>query len=496
MNQKAIIESCEYHLLETIPSLDGQGQYIVCKDADGSKFICSENFWLRHAPEPEVTAPVHTDSTSQERIDFFLSLFRGRENVYAKRYYNLKTGKSGYVPACQNEWQPGICDKKAYRCPDCPNRSFKPLTAQIVRAHLMGKDEFCRDVAGIYPMLEDDRTWLLAVDFDDEDWQRDVSAFRDACASFGITPAVERSRSGNGAHVWFFFSEPVTAADARRLGSGLLTQAMTQRHELQFKSYDRLFPAQDTVPKGGFGNLIALPFQGRAQQDGNTLFVDEQFVPYTDQWAFLSTLHKITPEELAEYLPRLCAGGDMGSMLESTEQKPWPSRQRPQELSHKDFPVQARLMISNLLYIDKTGFSQRILNAIKRLAAFKNPEFYKKQAMRLPVYNTPRVFDCSYEDQDFLGIPRGCMDALIDLFETYDTPYALEDQRQPGRMIDVSFNGMLRPEQVPAAHALLDHPIGVLSATTAFGKTVIGAYLIGKCKVSTLILVHSSALLE
>ena len=144
----------------------------------------------------------------------------------------------------------------------------------------MGKDELCRDIVGIYPTLEDDRTWLLVVDFDDEDWQGDVSAFRDACASFGITPAVERSRSGNGAHVWFFFSEPVAAADARRLGSGLLTQAMTQRHELQFKSYDRLFPAQDTVPKGGFGNLIALPFQGRAQQDGNTLFVDEEFIPY------------------------------------------------------------------------------------------------------------------------------------------------------------------------------------------------------------------------
>ena len=289
----------------------------------------------------------------------------------------------------------------------------------------MGKDEFCRDVVGIYPTLEDDRTWLLAVDFDDEDWQGDVSAFRKICVSFGITPAVERSRSGNGAHIWFFFSEPVAAADARRLGSGLLTQAMMQRHELQFKSYDRWFPAQDTVPKGGFGNLIALPFQGQAQRDGNTLFIDEQFIPYTDQWAFLSTLHKMTPEELAEYLSKLCAGGDMGVMLESTAQKPWPSKQKPKELSRKDFPVQARLMISNLLYVDKAGFSQRALNAVKRLAAFKNPEFYKKQAMRLPVYNTPRVFDCSYETQDFLGIPRGCMDALTDLLEVYDIPYSL-----------------------------------------------------------------------
>lgn len=496
MNQTAVVGNCEYHLLGIVPSLTGQGQFVLCEDGNGSKFVCPEELWLRHAPLPEPSAPVHAGSTSREKIDFFLSLFRGRGDLYAKRYCNLKTGKSGYVPACRNEWLPGICDKKAHRCPECPNRAFKPLSAQPVRAHLMGKDEFCRDVVGIYPMLEDDRTRLLAVDFDEDAWQEDVSAFREACISRGIMPAVERSRSGNGAHVWFFFSEPVAAADARKFGSGLLTRAMARRHELRFQSYDRLFPSQDTVPKGGFGNLIALPFQGRAQREGNTLFVDEQFVPYTDQWAFLSTLHKITSEELTEHLTQLCVDGDMGAMLESTEQTPWPSKRRPKELTRADFPVQVRLMISNLLYVDKTGFSHGALNAVKRLAAFKNPEFYKKQAMRLPVYNTPRVFDCSYEDSDFLGIPRGCMDALTDLLEAYGIPDSLEDQRQTGRTIDVSFNGALRPEQVPAADALLKHDIGVLSATTAFGKTVVGAYLIGARRVNTLILVHSSALLE
>lgn len=214
MNERAVIENRDYHLLETLPLLTGQERFVLCEDSGGNKFVCQEDFWLLHAPKPEATAAIHAGSTSQGKIDFFLSVFRGREDVYAKRYHNLKSGKSGYVPACRNEWEPGLCDKKAYRCPECPNRAFKPLTAQTIRAHLMGKDPFCRDVVGIYPMLENDCTWLLAVDFDDEMWREDVTAFREACLFFGIVPAVERSRSGNGAHIWFFFSEPVPAADA------------------------------------------------------------------------------------------------------------------------------------------------------------------------------------------------------------------------------------------------------------------------------------------
>lgn len=498
MKRTAVIAGCEYRFIEMVPSLETSTPFVLCTDSDGKKYICPKDFWLRHGsePAPAPTSLVNTNSTSREKIDLFLSLFRGRENLYAKRYCNLKTGKSGYVPACQNEWKPGLCDKKAQKCPDCPNRSFMPLTAKVVRAHLMGEDEFCRDVVGLYPMLDDDRTWLLTVDLDEESWKEDVTAFRETCLAFDVTPAVERSRSGNGAHIWFFFSEPVSAADARRLGSGLLTQTMVRRHELQFKSYDRLFPSQDTVPKGGFGNLIALPFQGQARQKGNTLFIDEQFVPYEDQWAFLSALPRITPEKLTEYVVKLCGSGETGVLLETAAPKPWPVRRKALALCHEDFPVQARLMISNLLYVDKHGFSQKALNAIKRLAAFQNPEFYKKQAMRLPVYNTPRVFDCSYEDQDFMGIPRGCLESLKDLFDEYDTPYILEDQRQLGRQISIAFRGELRPEQIPAAEALLSHDIGVLSAATAFGKTVVGAYLIGQRKVSTLILVHSSALLE
>ncbi len=227
------------------------------------------------------------------------------------------------------------------------------------------------------------------------------------------------------------------------------------------------------------------------------MFVDTLFSPYPDQWVFLSSLPKITPEQLTECLSNLCTdGGDTGPLLNTGEQQSWPGKRERHPLNKTDFPMQVRLMISNLIYVDKQGFSQAALNAVKRLAAFRNPEFYKRQAMRLRIYDTPRILDCSYEDESFLGIPRGCMDSFAELLEAHEVPFSLEDRRNAGRSIDVSFLGTLRPEQVPAAKALLSENIGVLLATTAFGKTVIGAYLIGQRKVNTLILVHSSALLE
>lgn len=496
MDKVSRIDGREYSLIEQLPALAGEAGYVICEDAEGKRFVCPEELWLENVPQTEQAAPICTHSSTQEKIECFLSMFRGREELYARRYYSTKTGKSGYTPVCKNEWVQGLCDKRRYKCADCPNRAFVSLNYEAVKAHLRGNDPLCRDVAAIYPMCEDNTTWLLAADFDEANWQADVAAFRKCCTVLGLTPAVERSRSGNGAHVWIFFSEPVSAADARRLGSGLLTWTIACRHELSFASYDRLFPTQDTVPKGGFGNLIALPFQGQAQKAGNTLFVDEQFVPYPDQWAFLSTLPKVTPEQLTGLLTTLCQDGDVGALAETAEKPvPW-QRKRAQRLDRSDFPLQVTLTLSNLIYLDKAGFSQAALNMLKRLAAFPNPEFRAKQAMRLPVYGTPRILDCGYEDDAYIGLPRGCQDTLMELLEQYNVPIATEDKRCNGKAIDVAFNGTLRSEQEPAAQALLVEDMGVLSATTAFGKTVIGAYLIGQRKVNTLVLVHSSALLE
>ena len=490
----AMIGGRVYRFVEYLDAADRSGQYVVCADSDGMRYVCPAEVWQANVIAD--TSPVNRSSSSKEKIDLFLDLFRGREDVYARRWYSPKMGKSGYAPVCRNEWRERICDKRKNKCAECLNWEFAPLSAEVVRAHLMGRDEFYRDVAAIYPMLPDDTTRLLAMDFDGENWQSDVSAVRKVCGGIGLTPAVERSRSGDGAHIWFFFSEPVKAADARRLGTSLLTRAMHERHELSFTSYDRLFPAQDFLPKGGFGNLIALPFQGQAQREGNTLFVNERFEPYPDQWAFLSSLPKLSAGALEQFLSELKGEYDVGPLLDTESARPWPEKRTRRKLTREDFPLSARFMLSNALYIDKSGFTSPALNAVKRLAAFPNPDFRQKQAMRLPVRGVPRIISCADEDMDFLALPRGCIDALIELLDEYNVPYLLEDRRNEGRPIDAAFTGTLRPEQAPAAEALLREDTGVLSAATAFGKTVIGAYLIGQRKVNTLILVNSTALLS
>ena len=388
-----------------------------------------------------------------------------------------------------------LCDKKAYSCGRCPNRDFSPLTDDVIYRHLEGRDVHCRDVVGLYPMLDDETTCFLAIDFDGKDWQQDASTFRTACSELKLAAAVERSRSGNGAHIWFFFEEAAPAATARKFGSGLLTLAMEKRHEIRFKSYDRLFPNQDTLPKGGFGNLIALPLQGRARKDGNSLFIDENFFAFPDQWIFLSTVSRISAEQLDKWITTLCKGGELGELISAGEVKPWETPKRV-ILTQTDFPETVEIVLANGIYISKNGVSQAALNKIKRLAAFKNPDFYKSQAMRLPTYNKPRIIDTSSETESYICIPRGCEAELLKLLGDSGTPHRTEDNRNVGRIIDVEFSGALRDEQIPAAAALLEHDNGVLSATTAFGKTVIAAYLIGQRETNTLILVHSSALLS
>lgn len=442
------------------------------------------------------TTPISTvnkHSSPQEKIQLFRSLFKGREDVFARRWYSKTMVKSGYQPVCENEWNEQFCDKKKFKCSACPNRKLMALTDKDIYRHLSGKDSYGRDVVGIYPMLADETCLFLCADFDEENFKSDVTAFRKTCEEYDIPVSVEISRSGNGAHAWIFFEEPVSASIARKLGSGILTKTM-EKSNLSFKSYDRFFPNQNTMPKGGFGNLVALPLQGNARKKGNSSFVDENFAPYPDQWEYLCGVQKLAPERVDELVGVLCKLGDLGELISDEEDKPWENKKQI-VLTTDDYPSEFEIVLSNMLYIPIKNLSAGLINRIKRLAAFRNPDFYRSQAMRLPIYDKPRIICTADIYDDYIALPRGCEDALYNLFDGTKTKITVTDKTNYGTEIPVEFNGTLREEQQPAADALLEHNIGVLSATTAFGKTVIASYLIGERKTNTLILVHTQSLM-
>lgn len=440
---------------------------------------------------------IHKHSSSVEKIELFMQLFSGRTDVYAKRYENKRTGKSGYVPACGNEWVRGVCEKPKIKCSKCPKRDLLPLTKMVIDCHLRGKDPHGEDVVGVYPMLSDETCRFLVADFDNDNWQDDVTVFRNVCSQHGLNVYVERSRSGNGAHIWFFFDKPISCALARQLGSGLLTVAMEQRHNLSFESYDRFLPNQDTMPTGGFGNLIALPLQGLVRKKGYSEFVNEQFDAYPDQWAYLAGVQKIPAEIAEEMALKLSRNSELGVLAETeTEKKPWEKEPPFPPLNAADFPLLVELVRANGIYLPKRGCSERAMGRVKRLSAFKNPDFYKSQSMHLPTYNKPRIICTAWETEEYICIPRGLETNLLNLIEGAGSTVTIQTLSGSGRSIKIDFVGELHAEQKMAAEALLSHHNGVLSATTAFGKTVTAAFVIAAHKVNTLVLVHTQALMN
>ena len=430
-------------------------------------------------------------SESAEKIRLFMSLFKGRDDVYAKRWDSKKNEKAGYSPVCLNEWRPGVCGKPKIACSACSNKSYAPLDEAVVDNHLRGAF-----VAGIYPMLPDETCWFLAIDFDDGDWHKDISTLHDVCMAFDIPVVVERSRSGNGGHAWFFFETPLSAVLARKFGTSLLTHATNQRHEITFKSYDRFFPNQDTMPKGGLGNLIALPLQKEARLAGNSEFVDRHFEAYPDQWAFLGSIQKLSEDDVLALTTQLSPGSELGVVKQDEEvQKPWEAP-RVVELQQSDFPREVEIVKANMLYIPKNGISQRALNRLKRLAVFKNPEFFKHQAMRISTYGKDRIICCADDSVDYLCLPRGCEEEMKTLLAEQGVSFTCMDKANSGRTIAVEFNGALRDEQPLALEKMLEYDIGVLSVTTAFGKTVLAIRLIAERKVNTLVIVDKVTLLS
>lgn len=442
---------------------------------------------LEPVAAPVAAVPLSTD----EKVALFRRLFHGRTDVYPVRWES-KAGKTGYSPACANEWRVGVCEKPRIKCTDCEHRLLLPLTDQTIYDHLAG-----HHTVDVYPLLADDSCHFLAVDFNDADWRRDARAFIQSCRDLGVPAALEVSRSGNGAHAWVFFSSKVAARDARRLGTAIIshtcTRTRTRTRQLKLTSYDRLFPNQDTMPKGGFGNLIALPLQKLPRESGGSVFVNEALRPYPDQWTFLASAQPMAPRDIEPTILRTTGGShplDVTFITDEDQQEPW--RRAAQAKQRLPGPMHTSLTVTlaNLLYFDKAQLPQVLANRLIRLAAFQNPEFYKAQAMRLPVRDEPRVIGCAENFQNHIALPRGCLDAAGELMRENGIRCELRDERFSGEPLDVNFAGTLRPDQEVAVAAMLRHDTGILCAPTAFGKTVTAAALIAQRGVNTLVLVH------
>jgi superfamily II DNA or RNA helicase len=428
--------------------------------------------------------------SAEGRVALFASLFRGRPDVFATRWESrTQPGRSGWAPRCANEWRPGVCEKPRVKCAVCAHRKFVPFCEAEVRRHLEG-----RQTIGIYPLLADESCWLVAIDLDGPTWPEDAGALRDVASEADVRVLVERSRSGHGAHVWVLFARPVAARIARGIGSWLLTQAMSRR-SISMDSYDRLFPNQDTMPSGGFGNLIALPLQRARRGEGCTLFLDGALEPYPDQWAYLAGVRRLDytrAEVLASDAER--AGGGILGLPPWSDTKPTAAARplAPQPAA----PSMITARLGGRLEVPLAGLPAELRDRLRRTAAFPNPVFFERERARLSTHKTPRVIACHEDAGDRLLLPRGCLDAVRDELHAAGAALIVEDSRTDGLPIDVSFSGTLSPDQRGAVDMLAAHATGVLVAPPGSGKTVMATALIAQRGCSTLVLVHRRPLLE
>ena len=447
----------------------------------------------------EAAPPVDKEERARHRIALFRSLFRGREDVYARRW-EREDGKSGYSPAAIKDWKAIHSSRPEDRKKvDQKTRKLLPLTDAVIENHLLG-----RETVGVYPLLPDETCWFLAADFDKKTWEYDSLAFLEICREMNVPAALERSRSGKGGHIWIFFERPLPAMTARKLGCVILTRAMERRHQLGLDSYDRFFPNQDTMPKGGLGNLIALPLQLAPRKAHNSVFIDPEFNPYPDQWEFLATIKRMAVSAAEEIVADAQRRGDligvrMSSTDDSDAQDPWalpPSRKRRERPIEGPLPRSVQVVRANLVYVEKKDLPPAMLNRVLRLAAFQNPEFYKAQAMRLSTYDKPRVIACGQEFAEHVAVPRGCLSEVLALLEAHKIRPNLRDERFAGTVVEAEFQGQLRPFQEEAVAKIAEYDEDILCAPTAFGKTAVAAWLIAKRKLNTLILVHRQQLLD
>ena len=456
---------------------------------------------------------IHPQAITENMANQFFSMFWGRQDVYAKRSVNKETGKVAYYPQCNNFWT-NVCHKKikdGINCKDCKNRSYKTITKKDILNHLQGNAYNASDVIGVYPLLSNGTCRFMVFDFDNHDkdaeekdfansddtWVEEVESMREICVLNGIEPLVERSRSGRGAHVWIFFDKPIAASFVRKFGFALLDKGAEQINLKSFKYYDRMLPAQDSLPEdSAVGNLIALPLQGKALQDGNSAFIDGNWNAYPNQWETLFNKPRLSQGFLEEKIKEWSNIIDdiAANAAESDREKPW---NRMQHFNKNDVEGKLHIILSNGIYVDNTNLKVAMQNRIRRMAAISNPVFYKNQAIGTSNYDTARWIYLGKDHlSGYIQIPRGLQDELWENIKQADIDYEMEDERQQGRKINVDFKGELRPEQDKALKELIRYDNGILHAATAFGKTVVSSAIIAQKKINTLIILESSALIE
>ncbi len=463
--------------------------------------------------DPDQGARIKHRDITDDDVNRFFDIFWGRRDVYSKRSVN-KEGKAAYYPQCYNFWRYDCHKRKRdkIKCQDCELQSYKKLEQKEIRTHLIGASPDGTDVIGVYPLFPDDTCRFLVFDFDnhekgaegsdfantDSRWKDEVDALRKICEVNGIDPLVERSRSGKGAHIWIFFEKPISAALARRFGDALLKSGAESVNLKSFDFYDRMLPMQDHLPEGGFGNLIALPLQGQALRSGNSAFIDENWNAYADQWKVLLSKPKYTEEfvetKIKEWnLSAPLLTGTTDDFLADDSEEPW---KKTGHFAKADVDGILKITLADGIYVDTSNLKPRIQNRIREMAAFKNPAFYKKQAMGLSNFSESRYIYLGSDEGRYVKVPRGLKDSIVSECENAGIDYRINDERTHGRYINVDFAGELKETQADAVNAMLKHEDGILACATGFGKTVAACYMISQIKTSTLILLESTTLIE